>query len=167
MCKIWFFFRIASVYEHECSFRCGSRTDLLVGETNSILLHYFLVLSCQIITLMAEVSSKSIVAEIFVSVPNIIAASTCYIKDGTPWPFILPFPLTLFNFLFACCVCLYIVNFCFIPLKTRLLDSIVHSPCGDGHHRLCLCLCHRRHRALLLLLSGKTLPPMMKRELTR
>ena len=58
-------------------------------------------------------------------------------------------------FCFACCVCLCIVNFCFIPLKTRLLDSIVHAPCGDGHHRLGLCLCHRCHRALLLLLSGK------------
>ena len=52
------------------------------------------------------------------------------------------------------CLC---VNFCFIPLKTRLLDSIVHPPRGDGHHCLCLCLCHRRHRSLLLLLSGKVL----------
>ena len=49
------------------------------------------------------------------------------------------------------------VNFCFFPLKTRLLDSIVHPPRGDGHHCLCLCLCHRRHRSLLLLLSGKVL----------
>ena len=78
------------------------------------------------------------------------------------WDILIGFNI---NFDFACCVVCILLTVFFIPLKTRLLDSIVHPPRGDGHHRLCLCLCHRRHRALLLLLSGKTLPPMMKREL--
>ena len=53
----------------------------------------------------------------------------------------------------------------FFSTKTRLLDSVVHSSRGDGHHRLGLRLRHRRHRPLLLLLSGKNPPAFEQRRL--
>ena len=43
----------------------------------------------------------------------------------------------------------------FSPPPYSLLVSPLHPPRGHGHHRLCLRLRDRHHRALLLLLQGK------------